>query len=192
MTVLIAKLTPFICTGLFITITAFGQIQKQSKTICAQDTRVIIIQSEGNCSLITSSTDTITIDAALSTSGTVYGLSKNYAPPFDIVTVQQGDTLFISSTPINKLVSIGISTYRENLEMQIAIPSSITNLQVESKYSLTAKLTQRHISSLKCCASHKLLVNNIEKAGEYEHGGSGTESIVLKGALIELYLDQSH
>jgi hypothetical protein len=189
---ILAKFTSFAFTGLFITIAAYGQIQKQTKTICAHDTRVAIIQSEGNCNIVPSPSDTIIITATLTTSGTVYGLSKNYAPPFELVTLQEGDTIFISTTPINKMASIGISTYKEDLDMQIAIPSSIAHLQVDSKYSLTAKLAQQYIGSLKCCASHKLLVNNIEKAGEYEYGGPGTESIVLKGELIELYLDQTY
>jgi hypothetical protein len=191
MTMILAKFTSFAFTALFITTAAYGQIQKQFKTICAHDTRVAIIQSEGNCSIVTSPSDTINIAATLTASGTVYGLSKNNTPPFELVTLQEGDTIIISTTPINRMVSIGISTYKEDLDMQIAIPSSIVHLLVDSKYSITAKLVQQHIASLKCSAAHKLLVNNIEKAGEYEYGGTGAESIYLKGEHIELSLEST-
>jgi hypothetical protein len=107
------------------------------------------------------------------------------------VRLQEGDMIIIYTTSINRMVSIGISTYSEDLDMQMSIPSSIVHLLVDSKYSITAKLAQQHIASLKCSASHKLLVNNIEKASEYDYSGTGAESIYLKGEHIELSLEST-
>lgn len=180
------KIVSLVFVGILMTISAFGQTRKQSKTIPASEIKTVAIQCEGNCGIASSSPGNITIDVTLTTAGTVYGWSKNNAPPFELLTAQRGDTLFISTTPINKVVSIGISTYSEQLEMQIAFPPSVASINLDSKKYITAILSKQHIGSIKCSATQKLIVNDIEKNGEFEFGGIGTQAIILRGEHIDL------
>ena len=161
-----------------------GQIQKQSKTILSGNIKVVIINCVGNCKLNSSSINDIVLKATLTAHGTVYGWKKISTPPLEIITEQHSDTLLISTTPINKVVAIGISTYTETLEMNIALPSSISEISVTCEKVLNVSVVKQNVSSIDCKVSKKLLFNGIEKKKEFEFGGIGKQSFVLKAENI--------
>jgi len=178
------KMLVFVLLSLLSSNLLLGQTQKQTKSMLPGSTKVVVINCSGDCKLNTSLSNEIALDAVLTAHGTVYGWKKISTPPLEILTEQHNDTLFISSTPVNLVSTIGISTYYETLEMHITLPSSINEVRVTCEKTLHAAVMKQNIASIYCTASDELWFNGIEKKKEYEFGGVGTQKFVFKGENI--------
>lgn len=180
------KLQSIVCLIFLLSVIIFGQTEKQNKTIPSRNIHVIIIKSSGNCTVRTNSQNDINLDADLTKTGTVIGYKNITTPPLNIMTEGHNDTIIVTTTPINKVVAIGYSTYTENLELNITLPLTINKIKVECKNILRADLTQQNVGSILFDARSEIFFNGVEKNQGFEFGGTGPQNFNLKADKINV------
>lgn len=178
-----------LCAIVLYAVGAVSQVQKRSNIIPAAGIHTIVIECEGNCTIVTARASAISAEAQLTTSGKVYGIVIGRSPAFKLTTRQNGDTLHISTTPINQGGTIGISTYVETLDMVVSIPVSVTHVETEAGGNLVAELSREGIGSVVCEAQSELFVNGNEKNSDgrgYVLDGKGAQIMHLKGNCVHV------
>lgn len=166
-----------------------GQAQRQFKWP-GQNLRVLLLDTDATLTLGTTHSDTVELSAQYSESGKTYGFSNtNERTPFHVTHSISGDTLRISHTRIEKLHSVGISTYRDKVKLTLLIPhNQASTITVRNKGLTEGRLAVSGLASVRL-NSPKVIVNNLKRGLNFESISTGKANLTIFSDAIRLILD---
>ncbi len=193
---------------LILSFTVLNAQQKQAEySKSLTDVRVIVLNLTGNSTLVFSGSNMMKFNSFLFPKGNVWGWHyPAERPEFEITGRQSGDTVFISSPSKFIPNTIGISNYSETMNNIIILPDDkkiiirvADNLKVEGHcgwldvnqaHTVSISLEEYFIRELSCIAQKSLKINDEALSKSFILKSSGTDTLHIKAADINISLSK--
>lgn len=189
-------------------VTILNAQQKQAEySKSLSDINVIVLNLSGNSTVVFSGSSMMKINSFLYPKGNVWGWHyPAERPEFQISGRQSGDTVFISSPARFIPNIIGISNYSETMNNIVILPDDrkiivreADNLKIEGHckwldvnqaHAVSASIEEYFIRELSCVALKSLKINDAVLSKALILKSSGTDTLYIKAAEINISLSR--
>jgi len=202
------KTSRFIFFGVIISICMMSsaQITEHTFQYDLKSVNVVVLNLDGNVKITPSDDHHIQVVSSLTTSGDVWGLKvQKKRPEFNTSSMLSSDTLYMKTPSLFSYTSVGINTYKEQVETAIQVSENVeiivqhandiimtsgfSNIDIQFANSvILIDLDKSRISSLYCNSSEPLVLNGLARSKSFEFQGIGNEAYSINAIQIELII----
>lgn len=178
--------------------------KKTTLSLNIKSVEVVILKCSSKTVLKSVKSEQLNVTSEMNIYGKVWGFqSPSKRPEFLIQYTISNDTLYIETPKVFAPATIGVSTYKEEINSTLEIPfdkkvivkhadllhfNSYFNQVVVNRANVITgfELRKEGLARLYCHAKETLFINNRNDIQVYEFNGVGTSSIYLTGDEIKL------